>query len=156
MLLGNSTLFLKIVEKGIDMTFDPNNPCLFCNPPPDHIIARNSHALLCIDQYPVTVGHSLVIPARHVADYFDLTSEEREAIESLLHQRRTQLLAEDATIDGFNVGVNCGKAAGQSVFHVHVHLIPRRFGDHHNPKGGVRQVIPDKAGYVPEDPFKKH
>ncbi|MBF0371723.1 MAG: HIT family protein [Magnetococcales bacterium] len=133
------------------MTFDPNNPCLFCHPPAEQVIDKNDLAMLYRDEHPVSEGHALAVPIRHVADYFDLLPEEREAIERLLHQKRRKLLARDPTIAGFNVGVNCGKAAGQSVFHVHVHLIPRRFGDHPNPQGGVRHVIPNKAKYSSED-----
>lgn len=129
------------------MSIDPNNPCLFCHPPAAQVLTNSGQALLYLDQHPVSLGHTLAIPVRHVADYFNLSPEEHAAIATLLQQRRMQLLATDPSIDGFNVGVNCGKAAGQSVFHVHVHLIPRRFGDHPNPKGGVRHVIPDKARY---------
>ncbi|MBF0620465.1 MAG: HIT family protein [Magnetococcales bacterium] len=131
------------------MSNDPNNPCLFCRPSvkAEWLLSENEHAMLWADSNPVSNGHCLAIPHRHVADYFDLTREEREAIEALLHQRRATLMAEDDSIDGFNVGVNCGKAAGQSIRHVHVHLIPRRFGDNPKPQGGVRHVIPDKAYY---------
>ncbi len=129
------------------MSFDPNDPCLFCYPPTAQVIGQSDYALLYKDQHPVSEGHTLVIPIRHVADYFDLYPEELLAISNLLQVRRTELLTLDPSIDGFNVGVNCGKAAGQSVFHVHVHLIPRRFGDHPNPQGGVRHVIPGMARY---------
>ncbi|MBF0456144.1 MAG: HIT family protein [Magnetococcales bacterium] len=131
------------------MCADFNNPCLFCRPEviDRWRVAENELAMTWEDSNPVSEGHSLVIPHRHVGDYFDLTNEERQGIETLLHQRRNTLLENDPSIDGFNIGVNCGKAAGQSIFHVHVHLIPRRFGDHPNPQGGVRHVIGKKAHY---------
>jgi ATP adenylyltransferase len=87
------------------------------------------------------------IPKRHVADYFDLHQPERNAIDQMLQEQRTAILALDSTVTGFNVGINAGKSAGQTVFHVHVHLIPRRDGDVVDPKGGVRGVIPSKQKY---------
>ena len=87
------------------------------------------------------------MPRRHVGDYFDLHQPERNAIDRLVHECRDHLSASDNTIDGFNVGANAGQSAGQTVFHVHVHLIPRRTGDTENPRGGVRGVIPAKQDY---------
>ena len=107
---------------------------------------RNEFAYCTRDTYPINPGHSLVIPLRHCADFFDLTAEEMNACMELLVAERNDI-NEDLKPDGYNVGVNVGKAAGQSVFHVHIHLIPRYLGDHPQPQGGVRQVIPDKAGY---------
>ncbi|MGN7613406.1 HIT family protein [Magnetococcales bacterium HHB-1] len=130
------------------MAFDPNNPCIFCgNLPKEQLLDQNDLARLYMDTNPVSKGHSLAVPIRHVADYFDMTLEEHTAIQKILLKRREELMAEDPTIEGFNVGVNCGRVSGQSVFHVHVHLIPRRVGDHPDPKGGVRHVIPEKAKY---------
>ena len=88
-----------------------------------------------------------MIPKRHVADYFDLYQPERNAIDQMLQEQLTAILALDSTVTGFNVGINAGKSAGQTVFHVHVHLIPRRDGDVVDPKGGVRGVIPSKQKY---------
>ncbi len=88
-----------------------------------------------------------VIPKRHVSDYFDLHQPERNAIEEMLHAQRQSILEQDNTVTGFNVGINAGASAGQTVFHVHVHLIPRRDGDVVDPRGGVRGVIPSKQGY---------
>ncbi len=99
------------------------------------------------DAFPVSPGHHLIIPRRHVADYFELTSAERNAIERLLHETRSRLRRDDETITGFNVGVNVGATAGQTIFHVHVHLIPRREGDMEDPRGGVRGVIPERQKY---------
>lgn len=119
--------------------------CIFCSAP--EITEENELAIVRADKYPVTPGHTLVIPKRHVADYFELHMAERNAIESLLHAAKEKLQANDNSITGFNVGINVGESAGQTVFHVHVHLIPRRQGDSSNPEGGIRHVIPSKARY---------
>ena len=123
---------------------DPNNPCLFCAP--RGVTRQNALAYCTRDSYPVSPGHSLIIPFRHCADFFDLTAEEMAACMELLVSARKDLEAESKP-DGYNVGVNVGRAGGQSVLHVHVHLIPRYAGDHPSPQGGVRQVIPWKADY---------
>jgi ATP adenylyltransferase len=103
---------------------------------------------VCIqDGFSVTEGHSLIIPKRHVADYFDMFQPELNAVHALLLSRKATLIEGDPSIDGFNVGINSGEAAGQTVFHCHVHLIPRRKGDVGNPRGGVRGVIPGKQSY---------
>ncbi|MBU8907674.1 HIT family protein [Desertibacillus haloalkaliphilus] len=120
--------------------------CPFCQLDSNIIIYSNDLALATYDLYPVNKGHILIIPKRHVADFFDTTLEEREAINELLEKCK-ELLGEKYRPDGFNVGINCGEAAGQTVFHVHVHLIPRFHGDMDNPRGGVRGVIPDKRIY---------
>ena len=121
--------------------------CIFCELDAGCIIAENELCLAIRDGYPVTDHHALVIPKRHVADYFDLYQPERNAIDHMLQEQRTAILALDSTVTGFNVGINAGKSAGQTVFHVHVHLIPRRDGDVVDPKGGVRGVIPSKQKY---------
>ena len=123
---------------------DPNNPCLFCRP--RGVTRQNALAYCTRDTYPVSPGHSLVIPFRHCSDFFDLTSEEMAACAELLVAARKDLEAEQKP-DGYNVGVNVGRAGGQSVLHVHLHLIPRYAGDHPNPQGGIRQIIPWKADY---------
>jgi diadenosine tetraphosphate (Ap4A) HIT family hydrolase len=121
-----------------------SEPCLFCVP--RGVTRRNGLAYCTRDSYPVSPGHSLIIPFRHCAGFFDLTSEEMAAcMELVVAEQRT--LQEELNPDGYNVGVNVGAAAGQSVAHVHIHLIPRYRGDHPRPQGGVRQVIPDKADY---------
>lgn len=122
--------------------------CVFCDIPPDRIVATHELAYAARDLYPVTEGHILVLPKRHVSDYFDLYQPERNAIEGLLHQCRDTLKTSDTSINGFNVGANAGQSAGQTVFHVHVHLIPRRMGDVENPRGGVRGVIPERQDYA--------
>lgn len=121
--------------------------CVFCTLPENKIIDSNDLALAFYDGYPVTQNHTLIIPKRHVADYFDLYKEEVDSIHELIHRQKERLLSLDTTITGFNIGTNVGKDAGQSIFHVHVHLIPRRHGDMVDPKGGVRGVIPEKQKY---------
>ena len=103
--------------------------------------------LVIEDAYPVTKGHHLIIPKRHVLTWFDLNSDERAALDKLLHQQRKVLLASDPSITGFNIGINCGEDAGQTIPHCHVHLIPRRHGDTEDPRGGVRGAIPTKQHY---------
>jgi len=127
---------------------EPQQGCVFCedrNRPPK--LPENDLAFMLLDGYPVTEGHTLIIPKRHISDYFDLTEVERLAIDDLLRIRRKQLMENDSTIEGCNFGVNCGEVAGQTVFHCHVHLIPRRKGDVHDPRGGVRKVIRGKGKY---------
>jgi ATP adenylyltransferase len=121
--------------------------CPFCELPEERIIGENELAIWFYDGYPVTKGHSLFIPKRHVSDYFDLFKPERNAIETLITEARDKLQSDDETIEGFNMGANAGMTAGQTVLHTHVHLIPRRLGDVDNPRGGVRGVIPAKQQY---------
>ncbi|MFM7309465.1 MAG: HIT domain-containing protein, partial [Flavobacteriales bacterium] len=120
--------------------------CVFCQHD-KKIIAENNLALAFYDKYPVTVGHTLIIPKRHFDSYFDITPAELNAIHQLIQQQRQLLLDSDTSITGFNIGINQGSDAGQTIFHLHVHLIPRRHGDMENPKGGVRHVIPEKGKY---------
>ena len=121
--------------------------CIFCNISPDQYVAETDLAFAIRDGFPVTKGHTLIITKRHLADYFDLTAEERIAIAALAQECRSVLMKSDSAIDGFNIGANAGASAGQTVFHVHVHLIPRRTGDTAEPRGGVRGVIPGKQNY---------
>jgi ATP adenylyltransferase len=121
--------------------------CIFCETDPSRIIAANDLAYVVRDSYPVSPGHSLIIPKRHVVDYFGLTAPEVLAINSLIKDLKAVLGLEDPQIDGFNIGMNAGESAGQTIFHCHVHLIPRRSGDVDNPRGGVRHTIPGKGFY---------
>lgn len=121
--------------------------CLFCEIPAERIIDSNSLAYAIRDGFPVTQLHSLVIPKRHVVDYFELSQEELLACDELLKKLKLEIQAEDPSVDGFNIGMNAGESAGQTVFHCHIHLIPRRSGDVKNPKGGVRHLIPGKGYY---------
>ena len=122
--------------------------CLFCElQTSDRVLLRNALAVCIADAYPVTAGHSLMIPCRHVADGMELHQPEWNAITALLKQRRQDLELADASISGFNLGLNSGESAGQTVMHAHWHLIPRRKGDVSDPRGGVRGVIPGKQNY---------
>jgi ATP adenylyltransferase len=121
--------------------------CLFCKIPNKRILDENEFSYVIRDGFPVTEFHALVIPKRHVRDYFELSKEELIACDLLLKKQRSKLLLDDETIEGFNVGINCGEAAGQTVFHCHIHLIPRRKGDVENPRGGIRCLISGKGNY---------
>ena len=121
--------------------------CIFCNLDQSRIEKENTYALSFKDLYPVTEGHTLFIPKRHVQSFFDLNSNEKEAIFELLELEREKLIQQDNLITGFNIGINDGSDAGQTVMHCHVHLIPRRNGDMSDPRGGVRGVIPEKQSY---------
>ena len=121
--------------------------CPFCNLNQTDILEYDKLAFAFRDGYPVTELHTLVVPRRHLATYFDLTDEERQSIHKLLETQREKIVAEDSSAEGFNIGWNCGEVAGQTVFHAHVHLIPRRKNDVENPRGGVRHLIPGKGNY---------
>lgn len=125
---------------------DPNNPCLFCKDARG-VSLQHELAYSARDSYPTSPGHTLVIPRRHVASFFELTPEEVAACMHLIKEEK-RLIDEAFNPDGYNIGVNIGPAAGQSIFHVHIHLIPRYQGDVENPQGGVRHVIPKKAHYT--------
>ena len=127
---------------------DPNNPCLFCNIYNNDFELENELAYASYDTYPVSKYHALIVPKRHVENYFELNSEEVLACDALLKKLKKKLEIIDGTIEGFNVGSNSGKTAGQSINHCHIHLIPRRSGDVDNPQGGVRSVIASKQHYV--------
>ena len=126
---------------------DPNNPCLFCNSKISGIAHENNLAYASYDTYPVSELHCLIIPKRHVIDYFDLTDEELVACNDLIKVIKDEVLIKDKNVKAFNIGTNAGKIAGQSIMHCHIHLIPRREGDVENPQGGVRSVIPQKQHY---------
>ena len=121
--------------------------CIFCELPTDRFIDETKLSLVFRDAFPVTDLHTLIIPRRHVSDYFDLTEAERQDIQDLLLRHKKLIEQEDQSVSGFNVGNNIGLSAGQTVFHVHTHLIPRRDGDVESPRGGVRGVIPGKQAY---------
>ena len=126
---------------------DFNNPCLFCNSKISGIVYENELAYASYDTYPVSEYHCLIIPKRHVIDYFDLTNEELIACNDLIKKVKEETLNKDKSVKAFNIGTNAGKMAGQSIMHCHIHLIPRRKGDVENPQGGVRSVIPKKQHY---------
>ena len=126
---------------------DPNNPCLFCDSKKSGIAHENDLAYASYDSYPVSDHHCLIIPKRHIKDYFDMTNDELIACNDLIQIVKNEILSKDVNVKGFNVGTNAGKIAGQSIMHCHIHLIPRREGDVDNPQGGVRSVIPNKQHY---------
>ncbi|MBB1073315.1 HIT family protein [Rhodoferax sp. 4810] len=120
--------------------------CPFCTLLPERILLQNASGLMVRDGFAVSVGHSLIIPHRHVGSFFDLTATERGDLLALLDLAKNELDALHRP-DGYNIGINDGAAAGQTVPHLHIHLIPRYAGDVPDPRGGVRWVIPGKAVY---------
>lgn len=131
-----------------NLATDKHDNCLFCSQDiQSRIVATNNTVFAIEDKFPVTPGHLLIIPFRHSQDYFSLTEQERKDLEDLLRVLKNKIQEEDKTVTGFNIGMNCGESAGQSVMHTHIHLIPRRDGDVAEPKGGVRGVIPGQMGY---------
>ena len=124
--------------------------CLFCQIQTDdrkRVVDENTLAYAIRDGFEVTKHHTLFIPKRHIKDYFGLSQAEINAINQLIESQKEFLDDADSSIDGYNIGMNCGEAAGQTIFHCHVHLIPRRKGDVDNPRGGIRHVIPEKGFY---------
>lgn len=124
----------------------PDIACPFCSLTCGEIVLSNPHGLVLRDRFPVSPGHTLVIPRRHLGSLFDPSLPERDALLDLLEQAKRQLDAE-FTADGYNIGINDGPAAGQTIPHLHIHLIPRYRGDRPDPRGGVRWTIPAKADY---------
>lgn len=122
--------------------------CPFCSLPHERVIARNDFAIVLRDAFPVSPGHTLIVPSRHVGSLFDVSPDERTALMDLVAEAKRQL-DEEYRPAGYNVGINDGPAAGQTVPHLHIHLIPRYQGDQPDPRGGVRWVFPDKAVYWP-------
>ena len=120
--------------------------CPFCKPIASNVVLQNSFCYARYDGFPVSPGHLLIVPFRHEASFFGLRPEEREAGMELV-LRGKELLEVQRRPDGFNIGINIGQAAGQTIWHAHVHLIPRYRGDIDNPRGGVRGVIPEKRTY---------
>jgi diadenosine tetraphosphate (Ap4A) HIT family hydrolase len=120
--------------------------CPFCNLPAARIVDRTGLAVVIRDAFPISPGHTLVCPVRHVGSFFETTAEERADILALLDGAKREL---DRTLEpqGYNLGINDGAAAGQTVPHLHVHLIPRYSGDRPDPRGGVRWIFPDRARY---------
>jgi diadenosine tetraphosphate (Ap4A) HIT family hydrolase len=125
--------------------------CRFCHRRfQKQVIQAYGSVLAIADRYPVTDGHCLIVPKRHTSDWFSMSEKERRDAEILILKLKDRLCEADSTITGFNVGMNCGRSAGQTIFHAHIHLIPRRDGDTPNPTGGVRGVIPGKRDYGPD------
>ena len=122
--------------------------CVFCEQfiPNRNPLFENKLAIAYFDEFPVSKGHTLIITKRHATTFFDITNEEQIAIIELLNKCK-KYIDKKYHPDGYNVGLNCGESAGQSVMHIHMHLIPRYNGDVENPRGGVRGVIPNKKNY---------
>jgi diadenosine tetraphosphate (Ap4A) HIT family hydrolase len=129
------------------MSASTGNDCPFCGIPPERVVASNAFAFVIEDAFPVSLGHSLIIPRRHTECLFDLTAEEAAGLYDLLCQARLRLDQIRQPV-GYNVGGNVGAAAGQTVPHAHLHLLPRYAGDVSDPEGGVRNVIPGKGKYL--------
>ncbi|MGQ0546492.1 MAG: HIT family protein [Betaproteobacteria bacterium] len=125
--------------------------CIFCNTSSEKLVVENALAQAVYDTYPVSPGHTLIIPRRHAVTIWDLTPEEYAACFELVRKSK-DILELRHRPDGFNVGANCGVFAGQSVMHAHIHLIPRYRGDVADPRGGVRNVVPHKAHYQRKKP----
>ena len=121
--------------------------CIFCYPPEERIVCKYKFFYVLEDLYPVTRFHYLIIPYRHEESYFNLTNEEINELHSIVNKEKKKLVNLDQTITAFNIGINIGKDAGQTIFHTHIHLIPRRYKDIKSPEGGVRGVIPNKRMY---------
>lgn len=121
-------------------------PCPFCSVPVERILQSSNCGMVIRDGFPISLGHTLIIPRRHVGSFFDLSGAERSDLCSLLEEAKRQLDAEFRA-DGYNIGINDGATAGQTVPHLHIHLIPRYRGDREDPRGGVRWIIPEKADY---------
>ncbi|MDD3801987.1 MAG: HIT family protein [Desulfuromonas sp.] len=128
---------------------NPSTPsvrtCPFCQPAAELLLCERPLALALADRYPLTPGHCLIVPRRHIASLFDTTAAERVALFALLARCRERLRRQ-GVVD-FNIGINEGAAAGQTIAHLHLHLIPRRPGDVAEPRGGVRWIFPDRAAY---------
>lgn len=121
--------------------------CIFCSLSEIEIVAKDEFCVAIRDGYPITTGHTLIVIKRHVASYFDLSQGEIDSVSRHLKEQQAVLIDADKSITGFNIGINQGVDAGQTVMHCHVHLIPRRTNDVDDPRGGVRGIIPGQMKY---------
>jgi len=121
--------------------------CVFCNMLGERMVLENNLAYAIRDMYPVTALHTLIIPRGHVPNYFDLSIQQIEACHRLLVAAQAEIVAQDKDVRGFNIGINQGSAAGQTILHCHIHIIPRRIGDVDDPRGGIRHLMPGKGPY---------
>jgi len=135
------------IETTTRMTVPTSNICIFCDPPVDRIFFQSELVIALWDGFPVSPGHALMVPRRHMANWFEANDDERIALFEALDAAKA-IIDERHHADGYNIGINSGAAAGQTIFHLHVHLIPRFAGDVADPRGGVRYVIPDLANYT--------
>ena len=124
--------------------------CPFCELDKDQIVANSSHGLAVRDGFPISPGHTLIVPRRHVASFFDLSSEEQSDLLELINDTK-KLLESEFYPQGYNIGINDGPAAGQTVMHLHIHIVPRYEGDVTDPRGGIRWIFPEKANYWDKD-----
>jgi len=125
-------------------------PCPFCTLPRERLVFESELAFVIRDGFPVSPGHTLVVPRRHVGSFFEITTDEQAAMLKLLKLARIEL-GHQFEPAGYNIGINDGHAAGQTIAHLHIHLIPRYEGDRDDPRGGVRWVLPEKAAYWTRD-----
>jgi len=123
-----------------------SNNCVFCKLPKERVIMETDLWFVVRDGFPISPGHTLIIPKRHINDYFDIVENEHKSLHDVINQSKV-LLEVEFQPDGYNIGINCGEEAGQTVMHLHIHLIPRYKGDCDDPRGGVRWIFPDKADY---------
>ena len=141
----------KFLEENRDGSFwqrrKKSTGCIFCEMPKERVIVENELAYAIYDKYPATPKHTLIIPKRHVSDYFSLRQQEKDATQHLLETQKKKISDSDKTVTAFNVGINAGEDAGQTIMHAHIHLIPRRKADVADPRGGVRGVISEKQKY---------
>lgn len=138
-------------QNSYNQSISQDSVCPFCNPDKEReLIVESATAYAILDKFPVSKGHSLIIPKKHCSDYFELSFKEQSACMFMLNKVK-QILKDKFKPDGFNVGINISEAAGQTIPHVHIHLIPRYKGDVQEPRGGVRGVIPDKRDYFPDN-----
>jgi diadenosine tetraphosphate (Ap4A) HIT family hydrolase len=122
--------------------------CPFCyDNIKDRVVAEQDSVVAIQDNYPVTDGHLLIVPKRHMHDYFSMGETEKQDIDKLILKLKNRIMEKDQSVTGFNVGTNIGESAGQTIFHAHIHLIPRRNGDTPHPRGGIRGVTPEKMSY---------
>jgi diadenosine tetraphosphate (Ap4A) HIT family hydrolase len=126
--------------------YEPGCPFCYDNVK-DRIIYEFESVIAAKDQYPVSEGHHLIVPKKHSPDWFSISDKERKDADALIRIIKSRITESDRSVTGFNIGMNCGESAGQTIFHAHIHLIPRRDGDTANPRGGVRGVIPGKMAY---------
>ena len=125
-------------------------PCPFCSPAPERVFHEGDSVFAMWDGFPVNPGHALIIPRRHIGSWFDATDQEQAEILAMVSRVREAIEAEHAP-NGYNMGINDGEAAGQTVGHLHLHVIPRYEGDVPDPRGGIRWVIPERACYWDDD-----
>jgi len=122
--------------------------CPFCyDTIKDRVVAEQNSVVAIRDSYPVSDGHLLIVPRRHIEDYFSMNETEKKDTDVLIMKLKDRITKNDRSVTGFNIGTNIGESAGQTIFHAHIHLIPRREGDTPHPRGGVRGVIPEKMSY---------